>query len=105
MGAALFAEYESLMTREPLFERCVLDSGERDALLNAFLSVCGWTRVYYLWRPNLPDEADNHVLELAVAGRAEVIVTKNVRDFVRSELLFPEIRIMKPEQLNLEATP
>jgi hypothetical protein len=28
--------------------------------LDAFLSVCHWQKVYYAWRPNLPDEADNH---------------------------------------------
>ena len=47
---------------------CQLDREEREALLNAFLSVCTWQTVYYLWRPNLPDEADNHLVELAVAG-------------------------------------
>jgi hypothetical protein len=34
----------------------------------------------FLWRPNLPDEADNHVIELAVAGGASAVVTNNVRD-------------------------
>lgn len=56
-------------------------------------------RVHFLWRPNLPDESDNHVVELAVAGGAEAIVTKNVRDFQRSELLFPALRILRPEAL------
>jgi hypothetical protein len=25
----------------------------------AFLSVCEWVNIYYLWRPHLKDEADN----------------------------------------------
>ena len=64
----------------------------------AFLSVCRWVEVYYLWRPNLPDEDDNHLLELAVAGGAEFVVTKNTRDFQSSELLFPHVQVMKPEE-------
>ena len=43
--------------------------GGAETLLDAFSSVCVWVPVYYLWRPNLPDEGDNHVVELAVAAR------------------------------------
>jgi putative PIN family toxin of toxin-antitoxin system len=96
MGTTLFLEYESLLARDELFETCQLDREEREALLNAFLSVCTWQTVYYIWRPNLPDEADNHLVELAVAGRAEAIVTWNTQDFQRAELRFPGLRIVRP---------
>jgi putative PIN family toxin of toxin-antitoxin system len=99
MGAALFAEYESLMGREAVFKGCRLDAGEREELLNSFLSVCRWTTIYYGWRPNLRDEADNHLIELAVAGRASAIVTKNARDFRSAELHFPGLKILLPEQV------
>lgn len=99
MGAALFAEYESLLTRAELFEGCRLDSGQRESLFNAFLSVCRWTTIYYGWRPNLRDEADNHLIELAVAGGAAIIVTKNVRDFRGAELHFPGLKVLSPEEL------
>jgi putative PIN family toxin of toxin-antitoxin system len=102
MGTALFLEYESVMRRDALFRQCVLSASERDQLLDAFLKVCEWIRIYYLWRPNLRDEADNHVVELAVAAAAEVIVTRNVKDFRRAELKFPGLRILKPEQLTEE---
>ena len=68
----------------------------------AFASRCRWVRVYYLWRPNLPDEADNHLIELAVAGGAEVIVTHNQRDFSRTELRFPGLRVLTPGNLITE---
>jgi len=104
MGAALFAEYESLLSREALFRRCLLDSTQREAVLNAFLSVCRWTVIYFSWRPNLRDEADNHLIELAVAGGASAVVTKNVRDFRSAELHFPGLRILQPEELLKEMT-
>ena len=97
MGTTLFLEYEALLKREALFEHCSLTASEREALLDALLSVCRWVPVYYTWRPNLRDEADNHLIELAVAGGASYIVTKNVRDFKNAELRFPEIRIVLPE--------
>ena len=99
IGAALFAEYESVLEREALFEGCVLSPRERNRLPDDFLSVCRWTRVYYAWRPNLRDESDNHLVELAVAGGARAIVTKNVRDFGRMELRFPDLRVLTPADL------
>lgn len=97
IGSALLAEYEDVMGREELFAACRLTADERDELLDVFLSVCEWTRVYYLWRPNLPDEADNHLVELAVAGGAECIVTRNLRHLRPMELRFPNLRILAPE--------
>ena len=99
MGNALLAEFEDLLGRDELLARSTLTVREREALLNAFLSTCRWTRIYYLWRPNLRDEADNHVVELAVSGGAEAIVTKNLRDFRNTELSFPGLRVLSPEQL------
>ncbi len=99
MGTTLYLEYESLLTRDDLFKECILSKSDREKLLNAFLSVCGWVNVYYLWRPNLRDEADNHLIELAVAGGCDAIITHNVKDFKQSQLQFPEIHIIQPRQL------
>ena len=96
IGQALFAEYEAVLSRSDLFVRSPISSIERGALWEAFASRCRWVRVRYLWRPNLPDEADNHVVELAVAGGAEAIVTHNWRDFERAELSFPGLRVVTP---------
>jgi putative PIN family toxin of toxin-antitoxin system len=99
IGQALLWEYERVLGREALFRKAPLSGNERQELLESFLSTCEWVHVYFLWRPNLPDEADNHVLELAVAGGASVIVTNNVSDFRRSQLRFPEIRIATPKEM------
>jgi putative PIN family toxin of toxin-antitoxin system len=98
MGSALFAEYESLMTRESILESCRLDKRQRDSLFNAFLSICRWTNIYYGWRPNLRDEGDNHIVELAVAGSASAIITQNLRDFRSAELIFPGLRVLSPAE-------
>ena len=51
----------------------------------------------YLWRPNIQDEDDNFVIELALAGNATHIITNNIRDFQNAELQFPGLRIVRPE--------
>lgn len=99
MGNALFCEYESVIARPEIQSRCPLSADEIEALLAAFLGVCEWVNIYYAWRPNLRDEQDNHVLELAVAGNASSIVTNNLKDFQRSELIFPQLTIQRPEDL------
>ena len=68
-------------------------------LVNAFYSTCRWVPVYFLWRPNLSDEGDNFLIEVAIAGNAEAIVTNNTKDLEGSELLFEGLKILKPEQL------
>ncbi len=97
IGTALFHEYESLLARDGLFDRCILTPAEREELLNAYLSVCNWTTIYYGWRPNLRDESDNHLIELAVAGGAQYVITKNTKDFRGAELQFPALQILRPE--------
>ena len=66
------------------------------ALLEAVLSLCEWVNISFLWRPNLPDESDNHLIELAVAGNAESIITGNTKDIVAGEFVFDLIRIVTP---------
>lgn len=99
MGVALFSEYEDVLSRGDLFVRSRLDAAERSELLDIFVATCCWTRIYYGWRPNLRDEGDNHLVELAVAGGAEYIVTRNLRDVARMELLFPGLKAVFPETI------
>ena len=98
MGAALFHEYEDLLGRSALMAKCPLTPRERGTLFAAFLSVAEWIKVYFLWRPNLPDEADNHLIELALAGAAQTIVTHNLCDLQQGELRFPSLKIQSPRQ-------
>jgi putative PIN family toxin of toxin-antitoxin system len=99
MGNNLFLEYESVVLREEIITQCTLTKQEIFTLLDAFMSVCQWIDIYYLWRPNLRDEADNHLIELAIAGNAQIIATKNIKDFLNSDLIFPRLSILKPEQI------
>lgn len=98
MGSALFAEYEDILSRQALFKRSRLTSEERDELLDIFIASSQWVRIYFNWRPNLQDEGDNHLIELAVAGNADAIITRNLRDFKQAELHFPNLLIYTPEQ-------
>ncbi|WP_205747784.1 putative toxin-antitoxin system toxin component, PIN family [Desulforhopalus sp. IMCC35007] len=96
MGNALFQEYEDLVKREQLFRNCPLSLHERNTLLDAILSICQWVTIYYGWRPTLRDEADNHLIELGIAGGASFLITKNIKDFKNPELQFPQLKVIDP---------
>jgi len=49
--------------------------------LNYVCSVSDCHKMHFLWRPFLRDPNDDMVLEAAVSGRCEYIVTFNLQDF------------------------
>jgi predicted nucleic acid-binding protein len=95
-GNALWLEYEDLLGR-PVWTDATT-SKERRQVLAALARVGRWVNIYYGWRPNLPDEADNHLIELAMAGGAAAIITHNVRDIRRGELLLNGLRVHTPAE-------
>ena len=93
-GNALWLEYEDLLGR-PVWTNATT-SVERLQVLAALAKRGRWVNIYYGWHPNLPDEADNHLIELAMAGGAAAIISHNVRDIRRGELLLNGLRVLTP---------
>ena len=52
---------------------------------------------------NVPEP--DHLVELAVAGGARFVVTRNLRDVARMELKFPGLRVVSPEDFLKEMKP
>ena len=86
---ALFQELEDVSQRERILKKCPLNHTETRSLLDAFYSICNWIPIYYLWRPNIADEADDFLIKLGLAGNATHIITNNISDLRNSELNFP----------------
>lgn len=99
VGPALLAEYEDVVQRDAPFRGSTLSTAEREEFLDIFLAGARWVHIYYSWRPNLRDESDNHLVELAVAGGAAFVVTRNIRDLKAMDLRFDGLEILTPAQL------
>ena len=95
-GNALWLEYNDLLGRPVWGDATTLT--ERQRVLAALARRGRWVSVYFGWRPNLPDEGDNHLFELALAGNAAAIITHNVRDVGRGELNLGALRVMTPAE-------
>jgi PIN domain-containing protein len=77
----LMLQYESVPTRSEHLEAAGTSAVDAEILLDALAVVVEPIRISYLWRPLLTDAGDDLVLETAVNGRAEIVVTFNRRHF------------------------
>lgn len=79
LSVPLLLEYESVAKRPGMLPH--LDLLDIDDILNVVCSRSVEQRIYYQWRPLLPDPEDDMLVELAIAAGARTIVTSNVGDF------------------------
>lgn len=95
----LVFEYRDVLSRPDILAETELAWADIEVVLAHLVAGAHEVEVRYLWRPNLKDEGDNFILEIAVAAWPCTIVTHNLKDFVRAELRFPQIALRTPGQL------
>lgn len=79
VSVPLMLEYEAILKRPEQLTAIDLSADEVDAVLDAVAAVAEPVRLAFLWRPQLRDPSDEMVLETAVNGRADRVVTFNLR--------------------------
>lgn len=81
VSVPLFLEYEAVLTRPEHLMASGLTEGQAMGFLDYLAGLVEPVKLHYLWRPQLSDVADEMVLETAINGRADCIVTFNTRHF------------------------
>jgi predicted nucleic acid-binding protein len=81
ISVPLMVEYQSVMTRPEHLTASHLSAADVGDLLDAVVSVAEPVRLAFLWRPLLRDPDDDMVMEAAVNGQADMLVTFNRRHF------------------------
>nr|VFJ47346.1 MAG: putative toxin-antitoxin system toxin component, PIN family [Candidatus Kentron sp. DK]VFJ58647.1 MAG: putative toxin-antitoxin system toxin component, PIN family [Candidatus Kentron sp. DK] len=97
LSTTLLFEYEELLRRKQ--NSLLLTDREIDDVLDGFCSLAETRNIHFLWRPQLSDPKDDHVLELAVAASVADIITHNVKDFSRASSF--GVRVIRPAELLL----
>jgi putative PIN family toxin of toxin-antitoxin system len=91
----LVTEYEAVLLRPEHLAAAGATEADMLALVDDILAVAEAVDRHYLVRPLLRDPADHHVVETAVNGNADLLVSLNVRDLTPAAKLYP-FRLVTP---------
>ena len=78
-SVALVLEYEAVIQRYRV--ELGLSQDDVSDLVDSLCALAKHHKIYFLWRPSLPDANDELILELAVSAQCDYIVTHNLSDF------------------------
>ena len=81
LSVPLAMEYEAVCRRPEHRVEAGLSEREVEIFLDALIALAEPVLTHFLWRPQLHDPNDEMVLEAAVNGRADAVVTFNVTDY------------------------
>ena len=81
LSVPLILEYEAVLSRPEHLAACGLSLAEIGRVLDDLAGIAQPVSLSFRWRPRLSDPNDDMVLETAVNGSADAIVTFNQRDF------------------------
>ena len=82
LSTPLLLEYEAQCKMPKQLKAADLTAADVDVVLNVLVLRADRVDPSWRWRPQLRDADDEFVLEAAVNGRANAIVTFNVKDFM-----------------------
>jgi putative PIN family toxin of toxin-antitoxin system len=81
LSVAMAFEYEASCLRREHLLAAKASAADARHMIDAIIDVIEPVEVHYQWRPQLLDPDDDMILEAAINGRADAIVTFNRNDF------------------------
>lgn len=95
VSVPLMLEYEAVLKRPEQLQVGTRAAAMVDAFLDALCGYAERVHLHVLWRPQTRDASDEMVLETALNGQADVLVTLNTADFARAARRF-RLRLLTP---------
>ena len=97
LSVPLALEYEAVCRRPEHRLEAGLSVRQVEVFLDAIIALGEPVQTHFLWRPQLRDPNDEMVLEAAVNGRADALVTFNVRDYGTAATQFG-VKVLLPRE-------
>ena len=97
-SVALVLEYEAVATRPEQLRAIGMSRRQVLAVLTDIVAIAEEVESHFVWRPQLHDPDDELVLDVAINGRAEHLVSFNRRDFGAAPARFG-VRLSTPAEL------
>jgi putative PIN family toxin of toxin-antitoxin system len=94
---ALFLEYEDVLARPEQRKVHGISPRDLELLMLDLARLIEPVEVHFRWRPQLRDADDEMVLEAAINGRADGLVTHNRKDFLHVSRDL-KVRIFSPAE-------
>lgn len=89
ISVSLFLEYEDVLKRPDNLAKLGLTVDDVECFLTYIGRIAHLVEhIYFRWRPMLPDETDNLLVECAVTSNSRYLVTFNTRHFKQCEGIF-----------------
>lgn len=95
ISVPLMLEYEAVLTRPEHLVAAGITAADANTVLDALAAVSQPVQLPFFWRPRLKDPGDEMVLETAVNGAADCLVTFNLKHLGEAALEFG-LRAVKP---------
>jgi putative PIN family toxin of toxin-antitoxin system len=93
----MMLEYEAVLMRPEQRQATGMSVQDVEVFLDGLAALLIHVTPYFLWRPRLRDPDDEMVLDAAVSGGVEAIVTFNVQDFLPGATQF-NLQILTPAE-------
>ena len=95
---ALFLEYEDVLSRPEQRKVHGISARDQALLMRDLAKLIEPVNVHFRWRPQLRDANDEMVLEAAMNGRADGLITHNRKDFLTASRSF-QLRVLRPSEI------
>jgi len=94
----LMLEWEAVLKRPGILGAAKGSVEDMEVILDQLADACVPIDLHFLWRPQSKDPDDDMVLETAINGRADTIVTFNVRHLASAATYFGLV-VERPAEL------
>ncbi len=94
ISVPLAIQYESVLLRPEIIASVRLTAQQIGQVLDLLCTIGRQVEISFLWRPMLRDPGDEMVLDTAMNGRADRLLTFNLRDYAGAERL--GLRVERP---------